>query len=321
MNPAVVRLFTQTSRESHAAESSVAPTSAADDGGQAASTVSETVRSSGRLGRWRLGRKRSEREGVTLYEAWSAPSPGDRAPYIIKLLRRDAPAPALEALRREATAAREVNDSHVVWVAAAQLQEPPHYLVMPRLRGRTGRSLLAEGKPLGVATALWIVRQAVQGLAALHRHGWLHGDVKPANLLVSPRGHVTLLDLGCARKLDVAEVEATPYLAGTIEYMAPEALTSRLRIDVRSDLFSVGVTLHELLTGCSPVPATTTAEMLERRRAESALDPRDHQVDVPLELAELVLSLTAREPLRRPQSADELLARLASLEIAFLERR
>lgn len=315
MNPVIVRMFTQPEGElptaaAHAAVAAEPPRPS-----------EPAVRNAGKLGTWRLGEQLSERDGTIVFEAWPERAESDRAPYVVKLLRRDAPESARESLRREATAARQVHDAHVVWVAAAQLQEPPPYLVMPRLYGRSLRTLLDDGRPLGTATALWLVRQAAEGLAALHAGGWLHGDVKPENLIVSRRGHVTLVDLGCARRWNSNETESVAYLAGTPAYLAPEALTTRLGIDPRTDLFALGVTLHELLTGTAVAPADSIAEMIERRRAEEAFDPRTLAPTVPREVADLVQSLTAREPLRRPQSARALIDRIARLEIDFFADR
>jgi serine/threonine-protein kinase len=330
MNPVVVRMFTQANREPREAggESAAAvdkPCFAVPPIVPPSPTVAESeraVRSPGQVGHWKLGRKRSEHEDVAVYEAWNDQSSGDRAPYIVKLLRRDASEAALQALKREAAAAGDVNDSHVVWIAASQLHEPPYYTVMPRLHGKPLAKFFENGtRRFSPATALWFARQTAEGLAALHAHAWLHGDVKPENLLVSPQGHVTLLDLGCARRLDDPASEIVPYLAGTIDYLAPEALCSRLRIDIRSDLYSLGLVLYELLVGRRSPPAKSPAELIERRLTQPPLAPRAENADVPLEVSELVTSLTAHEPLRRPQSAAELAGRLAELEIAFLDRR
>lgn len=322
MNPVIVRMFTQP----RAPAETDAPSSASIAAPQPTVSSLPAKRSAGQVGSWLLGRKRSEHDGVAVFEARNERTPDERAPYIVKIVRRTAPTSALEALRREAAAAREVNDSHVVWVAATQLRDPPYYVVMPRLRGRTLAESSAGDKRPSIATALWFARQAAQGLAALHARGWLHGDVKPENLLVSPQGHVTLLDLGCARRIDVRETgdgesSTTPYLAGTIDYLAPEAFCSRLRIDARSDLYSLGLVLYEMLAGRVPGCGQPAAEIISARLTAAALDPRSVNVKVPLEVSQLVAALTAREPLRRPQSADEAVRRLSELEIAFLTTR
>lgn len=315
MNPVIVRLFTQKKLATDdAAATAVAPP-------PPPITAPRDARFSGQVGRWRLGKLRSEHDGVAVFEAWADEMHGPRAPYVVKLARRAAPPAAREALAREAAAAREVHNSHIVSILAAQLHDAPHYVVMPRLQGRTLQTLLDSGEPPPVATALWFARQTAQGLAALHGKGWLHGDVKPANLLVSPGGHLTLIDLGCARRLDDRGDDAAPYLAGTLEYLAPEAFCSRLRVDARSDLFSLGVVLFQMLTGRLPFASATPAAAIESRLSAAVPDVRESNVGVPLEVERLTKQLLAREPLRRPTSAAETAETLADLEIAFLTER
>lgn len=323
MNPVIVRMFTQPRSPSETISVPALPLPSVSQAATASAATATTATGSGvgRVGSWLLGRKLSERDGVAVFEARNERSPDGRAPYIVKIVRQSAPAAALDALNREAEAAREINDSHVVWVAASQLREPPYYVVMPRLRGRTLSALQRDGKRPSLAAALWFTRQAAQGLAALHARGWLHGDVKPENLLVSPQGHVTLIDLGCARRLDDRGEDTTPYLAGTLDYLAPEAFCSRLRIDARGDLYSLGLVLYEMLVGRVPGSGLPTAELISARLSAAALDPRAADVAVPLEVSQFIAALTAREPLRRPQSAGETVRRLSELEIAFLTTR
>lgn len=315
MNPVIVRLFTQ----KKLATDDAAPTAVAAPPQPVAAP--RESRFSGQVGRWRLGKLRSEHDGVAVFEAWADEMHGPRAPYVVKLARRAAPPSARETLAREAAAARDVHNSHIVSILAAQLHDAPHYVVMPRLFGKTLETLLDVGEPLPLATALWFARQTAQGLAALHGKGWLHGDVKPANLLISPGGHVTLIDLGCTRRLDERGEEGTPYLAGTLEYLAPEAFVSRLQIDARSDLFSLGVVLFQMLTGRLPFDGATAAAAVENRLTAAVPDVRGWNVGVPREVEQLTKQLLAREPLRRPASAENVAQMLADLEIAFLTER
>jgi len=317
MNPVIVRLFTHAKSD---VDGATPPPPSVVRAPPVVPPRTATVRSSGQVGRWRLGKLRSERDGVAVFDAWADEAHGPRAPYVVKLVRRDAPQSARDALQREAAAAREVHDSHLVSVLAAQLNESPNYVVMPRLLGSTLAELMAGGRSLSLATALWFARQAAEGLHALHSRGWLHGDVKPANMQVSPQGHLTLIDLGCARRCDERTGDA-PYLAGTVEYLAPEAFCSRLSVDVRSDLFSLGVVLFQMLTGRLPFAGDTAVAAIENRLSSSAPDVRSLNVAVPLEVSQLTAALLAREPLRRPASAAEVAQALAEFEIAFLPDR
>ena len=111
----------------------------------------------------------------------------------------------------------------------------------------------SSGPPLPVA--LWIARQVAEALEALNAAGWMHADVKPSNIRVSPAGHATLVDLGSARRPGESRSLADRPVVGTLAYMAPEMLLSTLAADIRSDIYSLGVTLYEMLTGRLPFPA------------------------------------------------------------------
>lgn len=219
-------------------------------------------------------------------------------------------------LGREAEVARQVSHPHLIAVLDAHLAGPSSYLVMPHLEGATLADIVTEGEPLPLPLVLWLARQAAQGLAALHAAGWLHTDLKPANLHVSQRGHLTLLDLGFARR----ERETAPCgeraVLGTPAYLAPEALSPSLAIDARSDLYSLGAVLFEMLTRRRPYVGDSALEISEQHRQTPAPDPRTYAPAVPRALADLVRTLLAKEPLRRPQSAGELVDQLVRLEIA-----
>jgi serine/threonine-protein kinase len=143
----------------------------------------------------------------------------------------------------------------------------------------------------------------------------MHGDIKAENIFVGEQGHVTLLDLGFARReSEIASAVDRPVL-GTVNYMAPELVTSSLRADIRSDIYSLGVTLFELLTGRLPVVAADLAELAEIHRQLRPVDVRRLTPGLPLEVARLVRQMMAKEPLRRPQTPRELIERLTRLEV------
>ena len=111
---------------------------------------------------------------------------------------------------------------------------------------------LGCGTTIEISKALWIVRQTAEALDALHAAGWMHGDVTSGNIRVSPAGHVTLIDLSFARRREEIGSAADRPIMGTCSYVAPECLTSALRPDIRSDIYSLGVVLFEILSGSLP---------------------------------------------------------------------
>ncbi len=243
------------------------------------------------------------------------------AGYALKELlpRWDHVPAAIELLAVESLVGRSVSDPHLVAVLSSELAQKPRYVVTPWLQGETLATIVRRGR-LKVPQALWIVRQLVEALRALHSAGWLHGDVKPDNVLVSPRGHVTLIDLGFARRIGERVTSFDDCLRFTATYAPPE-ITGSQPPDVRSDLYSVGVTLYETLTGHPPFYAPRVDELLRMHREERPQDVRMLASNVPSDVAKLVQQLLAKDPLRRPHSAAELVDELINLEIATFDQR
>lgn len=254
------------------------------------------------------------------YLARPAGPPDARPPaYALKLLRRsrEGDVRAVQLLRREAEVGRAVRHPHLVPVLSASVREAPYFVVTPWL---TGRTLAGAWRP-DLPVALWIARQTAEALAALHEAGWMHGDVKPENIHVSPGGHVTLLDLGFARRPGQEGPGASGCLMGTCAYLAPEAAVSALRPDIRSDLYSLGVVLFEMLAGRLPFAGRTPGEMVAHHRQTRAPDLRRLVPHLPTGVVRLVRGLLAKEPLRRPQTPAEVVRRLVALEVfTFGER-
>ena len=259
---------------------------------------------------------------MTVYAARPANSPADRpADYAIKVIRRDCQEVdlALAMLARESQVGRAISHPHVVTIFTAHLEANPPHLSMPRLEGQSANELMVPGKPLNATKAIWIARQIAEGLGELHAAGWIHGDVKPANVHVSKAGHATLLDLGLAHRVGEQSAASETELIGTLHYMPPERFTSSLAADERSDIYSLGVMLFELLTGYLPFAATSPAEWAEAHRTAEPIDSRKFVPELHSRLGRLVKRMLAKDPLRRPQSAAEVVDRLVGLEVELFE--
>lgn len=243
--------------------------------------------------------------------------------YAVKVLRKEweSNPHAVALIRREALVGRRVAHPHLIPVLAAGISSPPYYVVMPWLRGATLAEWLVRHCRLDPPLAFWLARQTAEALGALHRAGWMHGDVKPENIFVSPEGHVTLLDLGFARRTDGSERPAACRLVGTSYYLAPELAGKPPRGDIRSDLYSLGVVLFEMLAGRRPFEANGPAEVCEHHRQTPAPDLRPLAPELPEDAYHLVRQLLAKEPLRRPADPAEVAARLVALEIATFTAR
>ena len=262
-----------------------------------------------------------------LTEVYRARPAGARADLpaacAVKLLRAEwAEDPrAIGLLLREARVGHTVSHPHLIPILAASVAGPPYFVVMPWLAGRTLAEHQASQGPLDLPVALWLARQVAEALDALDAAGWMHGDVKPANVFVSEEGHVTLLDLGFARRPDETGSAADRCVVGTCNYIAPELITSALAADVRSDIYSLGVVLFELLTGRLPFQGTDLAELATQHKQARPPSLRRLAPQLPTGVIRLVHQMLAKQPLRRPQTPADLIERLVALEIETFGER
>ncbi len=226
---------------------------------------------------------------------------------------------AEKMIRHEARVMHAVSQANVISLLGARLRSAPYYLLLPFLEGATLGDVFAAGLRLPLPHALWLARQIAQGLQALHGAGWLHADIKPQNIHVAPWGHATLLDLGLARRIGEVETRVDhAAITGTLIYAAPEQFRPSATIDQRSDLYSLGVVLHQMLAGSPPFVKPNAASLIAAHldQPPPALPLREGRIAA--EVRELAARLLAKDPLRRPQTARELAARLCRLEIAAM---
>jgi serine/threonine-protein kinase len=281
-----------------------------------------------------------------VYRARPVNAPLNRAAaYAVKMLHenRQHDPLAIEMLAREAQVSRQVSHPHLIAILESQLKRAPQFLVMPWLEGATLQAYVAARRLLDPPAVLWIARQTAEALDALDQAGWIHGDIKPSNIFLSSQGHATLLDLGLARHRE-EKAEGRQAIAGTGYYLAPEHFipcaaqnerSSRRRSpiipgaehsssfcpDIRSDIYSLGVVLYQLLAGRLPLEGETLQQMAVAHKQTAPLNLRRVAPHVPPQVAELVHRMLAKDPLRRPQSPAELVAELVRLEIQTFSER
>src|SRR5262245_13474821 len=206
---------------------------------------------------------------------------------------------------REARAAAAVRDEHVVAIHAVCDDAPVPYLVMEFIDGGNLEALLRKGGPLEIKEVLRIGIQVASGLAAAHKHGLIHRDVKPANILLENGvQRVKITDFGLARAADDASLTQSGVIAGTPTYMSPEQANGE-PVDHRSDLFSLGSVLYEMCSGRAAFRAPNTAAVLRRVSEETPRPIREVNPDIPGQLCRLIDRLHAKKPADRPASARE----------------
>ena len=174
---------------------------------------------------------------------------------------------AVERLRREARAASALNHPNICTIYDIGESDGRHFIAMELVEGETLAARIA-GRPLPLAEALPIAVQLAEALDSAHARGIVHRDLKPANILVTPAGHAKILDFGLAKQCGLADATIAESLTsagtalGTIAYMSPEQARG-LHVDARSDIFSFGLTLYEMLTGEPAFSGTTSAVIFD----------------------------------------------------------
>ncbi len=213
---------------------------------------------------------------------------------------------------REARTAAGLRHANVVAVHAVHHDADPPYLVMEYVAGRSLASLLAAEPLPTPQQAAEAVRQVLLALEHAHQQGVIHRDVKPANVLVEEgSGAVKLVDFGLARAVaEAARLTAEGMAMGTPWYMAPEQARGSEHPDGRSDLFSVGVLLFEMLSGTVPFPGRDPHEVMFRLATEDAPDVRARSPEVPEAMAAIVRRALRRDPAARYASASAFLEAL-----------
>jgi len=171
----------------------------------------------------------------------------------------------------EARAAARLSDPHVVAVYDRGRSADAVYLVMEYVPGRTLRRELTFGGRIPVARSLDILTAVLKGLQAAHSAGFVHGDIKPENVLLGDRGEVKVTDFGLARAIEDGDHRAS-LLMGTAAYLAPEQASDRTP-DPRSDLYSTGILLFEMLTGHVPFRADSPDDVLALHQTQRVPDP------------------------------------------------
>lgn len=213
---------------------------------------------------------------------------------------------------QEARAAARLADPHVVNVFDQGQDGDMAYLVMEYLPGITLRELLREQKRLTIPQTITIMDAVLSGLAAAHRAGIVHRDVKPENVLLAEDGRIKIGDFGLARAT-TANTATGQMLLGTIAYLAPELVT-RGTADARSDIYALGILLYEMLSGEQPYKGEQPMQIAYQHATDSVPRPSAKNPGVPEQLDELVLWATEREPDERPLDAKVMLDRLREIE-------
>src|SRR5207302_8638340 len=191
--------------------------------------------------------------------------------------------------------------------------EGTYYIAMEYLEGRTLKELILSRGPTPIPVAIDYTRQILAALSFAHRNGIVHRDIKPHNVVVGPDGRLKVTDFGIARSGGTSQMTEAGSIIGTAQYLSPEQARGA-PVDQRSDIYSVGIVLYEMLTGTVPFTGETPLEIAMKHLSEVPVPPSELRDDVPDDLDLVVLRALAKDPEDRYQTAEEMNADLARIQ-------
>jgi serine/threonine-protein kinase len=215
---------------------------------------------------------------------------------------------AVALLLQEARSAARLNHPNIVTVYDVDHEDGAYFITMELMEGQALDAVVQRRGKLTPKAAAWAGQHAAAGLAYAHERRIVHRDVKTANLFITRDRSLKIMDFGLAKMVEEVRRRAS-LIAGTPSYMAPEQAQG-IEVDGRADLYALGVTLFELLTGALPFEKGDPAY---HHLNTPTPDPRERAPDVPDAFAQLVMRLMAKEPAQRPAATGEVAAKLAAL--------
>src|ERR671937_189733 len=218
----------------------------------------------------------------------------------------------VERFRREAKNAAGLSHPNIVSIYDRGEAEGTYYIAMEYLEGRTLKELIVTKGPTPIPVAIDYTRQMLGALGFAHKNGIVHRDIKPHNVVVAPDGRLKVTDFGIARS-GASQMTEAGSIIGTAQYLSPEQARGA-PVDPRSDLYSIGVVLYEMLTGSVPFTGDTPLEIAMKHLSTVPKQPSAKRPEVPHDLDLVALRALAKNPDDRYASADEMdddLARVA----------
>jgi serine/threonine-protein kinase len=215
----------------------------------------------------------------------------------------------VERFRREAQSAAGLNHPSIVSIFDRGQAEGTYYIAMEYLDGRTLKELLIRNGPTPPAIAIDYARQILGALAFAHRNAIVHRDIKPHNIIVRPDGRLKVTDFGIARS-GASQMTEAGSIVGTAQYLSPEQARGA-PVDPRSDLYSLGIVLYEMLTGKVPFTGDTPVEIAMKHLSQVPEPPSSIRPEIPHDLDAVVMRALAKDPDQRYGSAEEMDADLA----------
>ena len=222
----------------------------------------------------------------------------------------------IERFRNELKIARKISHKNICRTHDINEDDGKPYITMEYVAGEDLKSLIKRKERLSKSEALAIAKQVCAGLSEAHELGVVHRDLKPQNIMIDEKGQAKIMDFGIARSVEAGGMTQTGVMIGTPDYISPEQAEGE-EADQRSDIFSLGVILYEMVTGSVPFRGDTALSVALKHKAQLPLDPRKRNPEISDDLSRLILICMEKDRTRRYQTAKDLLDDLRNIEQGF----
>ena len=223
----------------------------------------------------------------------------------------------IERFSHELKTARKIRHKNVCGMYDLGETKGTYYITMEYVPGEDLKSSIKRFGQLPIGKSIAIARQISEGLAEAHRLGVIHRDLKPSNIMIDKEGNARIMDFGIARSLEAKGITGAGVIIGTPEYMSPEQVEGE-EVDQRSDIYSLGVMLYEMVTGRVPFEGDTPFTIGVKHKSEIPKDPKELNAQIPGYLSQVILKCLEKDRNKRYQNAEKLLHKLTEIEKGIL---
>ena len=219
----------------------------------------------------------------------------------------------IQRFRNELKIARKISHKNVCRMFDLNKDGDIYYITMEYVQGEDLKSSLRRMGLLSIGKAIFIAKQVCEGMSEAHRLGVIHRDLKPQNIMIDWDGNARIMDFGIARSLETDGITDSGRVVGTAAYMSPEQVEG-IVVDLRSDIYSLGIILYELVTGCVPFNGNTPMSVALKQILQAPAEPRKINTRIPEELSKVIMTCINKDIDKRYQSTKELLLDLSEIE-------